>query len=643
MSQITIQCRLVASASTRQKLWKLMAELNTPLISELLMQMRQHPDFETWRQKGKISAIVIKQLCEPLKTDPRFTGQPARFYTSAVTTVSYIYKSWLALMKRSQYQLEGKIRWYEMLNSDVELVEASGVSLDSLHTKAAEILAQLAPVETAETQPVQGKKVKKGKKSLYSDSERNLSKNLFEAYGNTEDNLTRCAISYLLKNGCKISDKEENPEKFTKRRRKLEIQIQRLTEQLEARVPKGRDLTDSKWLETLSIASTNVPQNEAEAKSWQDALLRKSSSTPFPVIYESNEDMTWFKNQKGRICVKFNGISEHTFEVYCDSRHLHWFQRFLSDQEIKKNSKNQHSSSLFTLRSGCMGWQEGKDIRGSAVVAASWNLHHLTLYCTVDPRLWTDEGTKLVIEEKAEDIAKNITKAKEKGELNDKQLAHIKRKNSTLARINNRFPRPSKPLYKGQSHILMGVSLGLEKPATVAVVDVISGKILTYRSIKQLLGDNYKLLNRQRQQKQALSHARQIAQTQAAPNQYGDSELGQYIDRLLAKEIIAIAQKYSAGSIVLPKLDGMREQINSEIQLIAEEKCPESIEAQKKYAKQYRRSVNQWSYSRLIENIKSQAAKAGIALEESKQPIRGSPQDKAKELVFAAYKSRKKS
>jgi IS605 OrfB family transposase len=548
-------------------------------------------------------------------------------------------------MKRAKYRLEGKIRWLEMLNSDAELVEASGVSLDRLRTKAAEILAQLAPLNTAETQPEQGKKVKRGKKSQNSDSERNLSKNLFEAYGNTEDNLSRCAISYLLKNGCKISDKEENPEKFTKRRRKLEIQIQRLTEQLEARVPKGRDLTDAKWLETLSLVNTNVPQNEAEAKSWQDALLRKSSSIPFPVSYESNEDMTWFKSQKGRICVKFNGISEHTFEIYCDSRHLHWFQRFLSDQEIKNNSKNQHSSSLFTLRSGHMGWQEreGKDVRSSEGVAAPWNLHHLTLYCAVDPRLWTDEGTKLVIEEKAEDIAKNITKAKEKGELNDKQLADIKRKNSTLARINNPFPRPSHPLYKGQTHILVGVSLGLEKPATIAVVDVISGKVLTYRSIKQLLGNNYKLLNRQRQQKQALSHARQIAQTQAAPNQYGDSELGQYIDRLLAKEIIAIAQKYSAGSIVIPKLDGMREQINSEIQAKAEEKCPESVEVQRKYAKQYRRSVNQWSYGRLIENIESQASKAGIAIEESKQSIGGSPQDKAKELVFSAYKSRKKS
>ena len=53
MSQITIQCRLVASETTRQQLWQLMVEKNTPLINELLSQIGKHPEFETWRQKGK--------------------------------------------------------------------------------------------------------------------------------------------------------------------------------------------------------------------------------------------------------------------------------------------------------------------------------------------------------------------------------------------------------------------------------------------------------------------------------------------------------------------------------------------------------------------------------------------------------------
>lgn len=253
--------------------------------------------------------------------------------------------------------------------------------------------------------------------------------------------------------------------------------------------------------------------------------------------------------------------------------------------------------------------------------------------------MWTAEGTNLVKEDKAEEIAKIITQTKAKGELNDKQQAHIKRQNSTLARINNPFPRPSKPLYKGQSHILVGVSLGLEKPATVAVVDGPTGKVLTCCNIKQLLGSNYKLLNRQRQQKHIFSHQRQIAQTLAVPNQPRDSELGQYIDKLLAKEIVAIAQTYSAGSIVLPKLGDMREQVQSEIQAKAEQKS-DVIEVQQKYAKQYRVSVHQWSYGRLIANICSSAAKAEIDIEEAKQPIRGSPEEKAKELAIAAYNSR---
>ncbi len=73
MSQITIHCRLIATETTRQTLWELMADKNTPLVSELLTQVAQHPDFETWRQQGKLKVGIIKKLCEPLRRDPRFT------------------------------------------------------------------------------------------------------------------------------------------------------------------------------------------------------------------------------------------------------------------------------------------------------------------------------------------------------------------------------------------------------------------------------------------------------------------------------------------------------------------------------------------------------------------------------------------
>lgn len=134
-----------------------------------------------------------------------------------------------------------------------------------------------------------------------------------------------------------------------------------------------------------------------------------------------------------------------------------------------------------------MAWQEGEG-KGEP-----WNIHQLTLYCTVDTRLWTAEGTEQVAKEKATEVAKLIATLKDKGDLSNTQQNFLKRKQSTLARINHPFPRPSKPLYRGQSHILVGVSLGLEKPATVAVLDASTGKVLTYRSIRQLLGKNYNL------------------------------------------------------------------------------------------------------------------------------------------------------
>lgn len=81
----------------------------------------------------------------------------------------------------------------------------------------------------------------------------------------------------------------------------------------------------------------------------------------------------------------------------------------------------------------------------------------------------------------------------------------------------------------------------------------------------------------------------------------------------------------------------MREIVQSQIQAIAEEKFPGYVEGQQKYAKQYRVNVHRWSHSRLIQSIQSKAAQAGIMIEGGKQPIRGSPNEKAKELAFSAY------
>ncbi|UKO98360.1 type V CRISPR-associated protein Cas12k [Nostoc sp. UHCC 0870] len=630
MSVITIQCRLVAEEDILRQLWELMAEKNTPLINELLAQVGKHPEFETWLDKGRIPTELLKTLVNSFKTQERFAGQPGRFYTSAIALVDYVYKSWFALQKRRKRQIEGKERWLTILKSDLQLEQESQCSLNVIRTKANEILTQFTPQSDQNKNQRERKKTKKSPKPQKSS----IFQILLNSYGETQETLTRCAIAYLLKNNCQISERDEDPEEFTRNRRKKEIEIERLKDQLQSRIPKGRDLTGEEWLETLEIATANVPQNEKEAKAWQAALLRKTADVPFPVAYESNEDMTWLQNDKDRLFVRFNGLGKMTFEVYCDKRHLHYFKRFLEDQEIKRNSKNQYSSSLFTLRSGRLAWLPGKQ-KGEP-----WKINQLHLYCTLDTRMWTAEGTQQVVNEKITKITETLTKAKQKDELNDKQQAFITRQQSTLDRINNPFPRPSQPNYQGRPSILVGVSFGLEKPVTLAVVDVVKNEVLAYRSVKQLLGKNYNLLNRQRQQQQRLSHERHKAQKQNAPNFFGESELGQYVDRLLADEIVAIAKTYQAGSIVIPKLRDMREQISSEIQSRAEKKCPGYKEVQQKYAKEYRMSVHRWSYGRLIESIKSQAAKAGISTEIGTQPIRGSPQEKARDVAVFAYQER---
>ncbi len=168
-----------------------------------------------------------------------------------------------------------------MLKSDAELVKTSGTSLDGIRTKATEILAQIAPVDTIDTQQPKSSKIKKSKKSALSQTDgvkhplqigdRHVFNTLFEIYRNTEDILTRCAISYLLKNGCKVTDKEDC-EKFAQHCRKLEIQIERLKEQLEARIPKGRDLTNTKWLQTLFTAI----HNDSRVVSYEKRKIHKS-------------------------------------------------------------------------------------------------------------------------------------------------------------------------------------------------------------------------------------------------------------------------------------------------------------------------------------------------------------------------------
>lgn len=351
MSQITIQCRLITSEATRKFLWQLMAEKNTPLVNEILQQINNHPGFELLQSEGKLPGTLVSDLCKSLKNDPLYAEQPSRFYLSVIKSVNYIYKSWLKLQQRRQRKLEGQERWLSMLKSDTELIKECECSLDILREKAQEILINVEA------------KIEKLQKKARQEKTPQKSSILFNLYNSTEDILTCSAVCYLLKNGSKLPkpDKPEDRKKFAKRYREAEIKIERLKNQIKGSRPHGRDLTGKKWLETLLTATATIPKDNQEACYWQDILLAKSQSLPFPIPFENNQNLKWHKNGKNCLCVHFIGLSDHIFQVYCDIRQLNWFQRFLEDQQIQKEGKETHSSALFTLRSAKLAWKPDKD------------------------------------------------------------------------------------------------------------------------------------------------------------------------------------------------------------------------------------------------------------------------------------------
>ncbi|MBD1998441.1 hypothetical protein H6G00_17695 [Leptolyngbya sp. FACHB-541] len=265
----------------------------------------------------------------------------------------------------------------------------------------------------------------------------------------------------------------------------------------------------------------------------------------------------------------------------------------------------------------------------------------MILSCAVDTDTWTQEGTEQIRQRKANECTKVIAGTKAKENLNENQEAFIRKRERMLALLDSPFPRPNRLLYQGQPSILAAVSYGLDKPATLAIVDIRTGKAITYRSIRQLLGENYKLLNRYRLRQQRNAHERHNNQQKGAFNQLRESNAGKHLDRLIAHEILAIAQKHQVSSLVLPDLGNIREVIQSEIQARAEQKIPGSIEQQRQYALQYRANIHRWRYAQLSEFIQSRAAQIGISIEIVKQPLVGTPQEKAKDLAIAAYQSRK--
>lgn len=662
MSVITIQCRLQAQEETLRHLWIMMVEQNTLLVSQILEHIKSHPELDLWLERGYISDETIKEIVKNLKQQPKYHRMPGRFSNSAETLVKEIYKSWFAVQRMKKNLLWGKTRWLTMLKSEQELLEQTGLTLPQLQAEAEKILNR------------EQKKFDKLKQNK--DSETETPKDLFAHFFQVYDRVTKnyekekkphlktkklikqCSVVYLLKNKCSISIESEDPEKYKQYRLKKEIQLDRLEEQLKARLPQGRNLAKEEYLEALEQAQCLITENE-EMELLQARLLRSEKSIPFPVSYNTNTDICWSKNERGRICMTFNGMvtEGHTFEVFCHHRQLHWFQRFYEDYQLYKQNKKQIPAGLITLRSASLVWQEGETKKSPK----PWLTNHLYLHCSVETELWTQEGTERIRQLKIAKTQQKIARWLEQKSLNKNQQQKLLANQTSLSLLENfkDFNRPSK--YKPQQNpsIAMGVCIGLKEPVTVAVVNLANGDVIACHNTKQLLSKPiqqkpktgkqakkhtpYDLFLRRRQQQQDNDAKRQHAQTKFADNRFGESELGIYVDRLLAKAIIEMAIQYQVSSIVLPDLTNIREILNSELQARAEAKIPGCKKAQKQYAKKYRKSIHHWSYARLCYAIASKATQKGIAIEIERQIPSGTPEIQARDLALTAYCNRQQA
>ncbi|MBW4469176.1 MAG: type V CRISPR-associated protein Cas12k [Stenomitos rutilans HA7619-LM2] len=565
--------------------------------------------------------------------------------------VTYTYESWLTLQQNRRRRLNGKQRWLDVVKSDAELIKLSGSTLEAIQHRAQDVLSQLNAEPAIQLESNTEERCTTEGQANASRSV-SLMTRLFEVYETTDDILSRCAIAHLLKNGCEISETEEDSEKFAHRIRRKQKEIEQLAEQINACLLKGRDLTGEELLETLAIATQQISESVAQTRDWQAKLLTQPASIPYPILYGSATDILWGRTTNGRIVVSFNGINkclkaadpdikdwfktnkEYPFRLYCNQRQLPFFQRFLNDWQAYRANEDTYPAGLLTLSSAILAWREGE---GNG---APWNVNHLALYCTFDTRLMTAEGTLQVQQEKLAKATRNQTLETPEHELAEDRRKFQQRNASTLSRLTNLPYRRSQKPYQGNPEILVGLSIGLANLIKAAVVSGRTGEVLTYRTSPTLLGDRHYLLNRQRQQQQQNALQRHKNQKRGVAHQPSESELGQYVDRLQAKAIIQLVQAYQAGSIVVPNLTHLRELLDSEIIARAEQKCPGSVAAQKQYVKKYRETIHQQSYNRRIEAVRCKAQQFGITVETGFQPFQGTPQEQAKEVAITAYHKR---
>jgi hypothetical protein len=658
-----IQTRLVGSEESLRSIWLLMKDYYSEFVKTLLEYLSSHPDFNIWLDQCSFPDAILKDYAKTCQTISPYQSLPGRFRTSAVTLVKNTYLSWFAVKKRQLNSLKGKKRFFALFKSDEELQKDSGLDFYTITTKAEKLLLEVR--QKLEKEWKKNKTIPLDDESMFWE----ITNNLYDLYERTKSNEIRCLIAYLIKNSNKIPDQPENFKDYQLRRKSKEIEIQRLEKQLQCSAPKARLLDDSQWFKALEEALQPITEVE-QLEKLQIKLLRESHRLPYPVFYGSNIDIDWWINDNNRICVTFNGLKTKNiiFEIACNQRQLHYFQRFVVDFQRLNESDETLLPGLMLLRSAHIVWKPGTG------QGEPWLDNHLHLHCAIDNRLRSLSKTETagVISEKIAGTQKqieNFTAKAHESSLTNEQKQKLKALETSLKRLQSfdieRLASSENENERGDPSIVLGVAIGIKKPITIAIVNLETQQVITYRSTKQLLSrihkvpdkknhqntgfthrtfkeiTNYELFQRHQALKHHNKHERHKAQIEfAKSSKFKENNLGLYIARLLAEAVSTVAREYRVGTIVLPDMTNIREIIETNIRARAEIKYPGNKTAQKRYALDFRTGVNQWNYRQLAECIRNTASGIGIEVVTLKQLTAGTGTKQAEQLAFALGRKR---